>query len=92
MSVSRNRYEFDVVVVGFADARFGQRVGAVVQLRDDTTCTIDQLQHHARSMSASYKIPRRIAFVDAVTRSASGKPDYQWAALQLATALVADDS
>ena len=37
---------FDVVVVGFADARFGQRVGAVVQLRVEGGNPREGAQHH----------------------------------------------
>ncbi|MGH8979171.1 MAG: AMP-binding enzyme, partial [Acidimicrobiia bacterium] len=70
---------FDAVVVGVPDARFGERVVAVVQARDGVPPTLDALQAHARAHVAGYKIPRALVLVDAVLRSPSGKPDYRWA-------------
>jgi acyl-CoA synthetase (AMP-forming)/AMP-acid ligase II len=70
---------FDAVVVGVPDPRFGERVVAVIQARDGVPPTLDELQAHARSHVAGYKIPRALVLVDAVLRSPSGKPDYRWA-------------
>lgn len=67
----------DVVVVGVPDERWGERVVAVAQLRDELT--LDELQEHARAHLASYKIPRDLVVVEQVERSPAGKPDYQWA-------------
>jgi acyl-CoA synthetase (AMP-forming)/AMP-acid ligase II len=41
---------------------------------------LEALQSHCRDFVAGYKVPRRLHVVDAVERSPSGKPDYQWAA------------
>jgi acyl-CoA synthetase (AMP-forming)/AMP-acid ligase II len=41
---------------------------------------LEALQEHCRASIAGYKLPRRLHVVDAVERSPSGKPDYQWAA------------
>jgi fatty-acyl-CoA synthase len=43
------------------------------------TPTLDQLAAHCRIELAPFKVPRRLVLVDAVHRSASGKPDYRWA-------------
>jgi 3-oxocholest-4-en-26-oate---CoA ligase len=70
---------FDVVVVGVPDARWGERVVAVVQPREGRHVTIDALSTHARTHVAGYKAPRDVVEVAAITRSPSGKPDYRWA-------------
>ncbi len=70
---------FDAVVVGVADARWGERVVAVVQLRPLTTITVDDLAAHTRGHLASYKLPRDLVTVDTIVRSPSGKADYRWA-------------
>jgi acyl-CoA synthetase (AMP-forming)/AMP-acid ligase II len=70
---------FDALVVGVPDERWGQKVAAVVQLREGTELTLEELDAHCRSRLAGYKIPRRLTLVEAVQRSPSGKPDYPWA-------------
>jgi acyl-CoA synthetase (AMP-forming)/AMP-acid ligase II len=70
---------FDAVVVGIPDARFGERVIAVVQGRAGTVTTLAEIQEHLRAGLAGYKIPRGIVAVDEIQRSPSGKPDYRWA-------------
>jgi acyl-CoA synthetase (AMP-forming)/AMP-acid ligase II len=71
---------FDAVVVGVADARFGQRVAAVVALRAGRLVAIDELDRHCRVSLAAYKVPRRIVLVDELVRRPSGKADLEWAA------------
>jgi acyl-CoA synthetase (AMP-forming)/AMP-acid ligase II len=70
---------FDAVVVGVPDARWGERVTAVVQPRPDATPSLDDLAEHTRAQLASYKAPRELVLVDQIVRSPSGKPDYRWA-------------
>ncbi|WP_019633518.1 acyl-CoA synthetase [Actinomadura atramentaria] len=70
---------YDVVVVGLADERFGQRVAAVVAPRPGTSPTLEELTEHCRSRLAGYKLPRQIKLVDEVQRTAVGKSDYKWA-------------
>jgi 3-oxocholest-4-en-26-oate---CoA ligase len=80
---------FDVLVVGVPDARWGERVTAVVQPRPGRTPVLDELVEHCRTRIASYKIPRLLFLVDAVPRLPNGKPDYpsaKAAALQLVAA------
>ncbi len=74
---------FDAIVVGAPDERWGQRVTALVQVRDDHGLDLDDLDRHAREHLAGYKLPRLVVPVDEVLRSPSGKADYPWA-LQLA--------
>jgi acyl-CoA synthetase (AMP-forming)/AMP-acid ligase II len=70
---------YDAVVVGVPDERWGQRVAAVVQPRDGTPPTLDDLQEHCRTKLAGYKVPRELHLVELMQRSPSGKPDYRWA-------------
>jgi acyl-CoA synthetase (AMP-forming)/AMP-acid ligase II len=69
----------DAVVVGVPDERWGERVVAVVQARPGARPSLESLQAHAAAHLARYKMPREIVFVDVITRSPSGKPDYRWA-------------
>jgi len=70
---------FDAVVVGVPDSRWGERVVAVVQLREGATPQLDELDSHVREHVAGYKAPRDVVLVDEILRSPSGKPDYRWA-------------
>jgi acyl-CoA synthetase (AMP-forming)/AMP-acid ligase II len=72
---------FDAVVVGVPDERWGQRVAAVVELREgiERPPSLDELAAHARTTLAGYKVPRSVVVVDAIVRSPSGKADYRWA-------------
>jgi acyl-CoA synthetase (AMP-forming)/AMP-acid ligase II len=71
---------FDAVVVGLPDQRWGERVVAVVQVRDGVAPpAFEDLDAQVRTLIAGYKAPRDVVFVDAIVRSPSGKPDYRWA-------------
>ena len=70
---------FDALVAGLPDARFGQRVAAVVQLREGAAATPRSSTEHCRERIAGYKVPREIVVVPAILRSPSGKADYRWA-------------
>jgi acyl-CoA synthetase (AMP-forming)/AMP-acid ligase II len=70
---------FDAIVVGAPDERWGQRVSALVEMREGHELDTEALGLHARQSLAGYKVPRSIQQVDQVRRSPSGKPDYPWA-------------
>jgi acyl-CoA synthetase (AMP-forming)/AMP-acid ligase II len=82
----------DAVVAGVPDERFGERVAAVVGLRPGASAAEEELREHCRATVAGYKVPARIAFVPAVVRSPSGKPDYRWARAVLAGTLDAEEA
>jgi acyl-CoA synthetase (AMP-forming)/AMP-acid ligase II len=70
----------DAVVVGVPDARFGERVVAVVACAADVAAPdLESIQSHCRAQLAGYKVPRALHIVDEVQRSAAGKADYAWA-------------
>jgi acyl-CoA synthetase (AMP-forming)/AMP-acid ligase II len=67
---------FDAVVVGVPDERFGQKVVALVKLRDGADeLTLDMLQEHCRTKIAGYKVPREI-LLGVAPRTNTNKPDY----------------
>ncbi len=70
---------FDALVVGLADERWGQRVEAVISLREGHALTEDEVRAFCRQRLAGYKVPRRVHRVPEVVRHPSGKPDYKWA-------------
>ena len=63
----------DAAVLGIADAEWGQRVAAVVQLQSGEITSREALQAYCRTRLASYKLPREIHFVPMLPRTASGK-------------------
>jgi 3-oxocholest-4-en-26-oate---CoA ligase len=71
---------YDVVVVGAPDARWGERVVAVVQPTSGADPTEGDLMALVRASLAGYKVPKQVIFVDEVVRSPTGKADYRWAA------------
>ncbi|MEU9733842.1 acyl-CoA synthetase [Streptomyces sp. NPDC048002] len=61
----------EVAVVGLPDDRWIEAVTAVVVPRGEVT--EDELIAHARETLAHFKAPKRVVFVDALPRNASGK-------------------
>jgi acyl-CoA synthetase (AMP-forming)/AMP-acid ligase II len=79
----------DAVVVGRPDLRFGQKVVALVAMRDGAApLTLDALQEHCRTLIAGYKVPRRL-LLGTAPRTNTGKPDY---ATAQSIAAAGDDS
>lgn len=70
---------YDCLVVGVPDERFGEAVIALASLLPDQSASEQEILVRARGSLSSYKLPKRIVFVDTVRRAANGKADYQWA-------------
>ncbi|MFF9839712.1 acyl-CoA synthetase [Streptomyces sp. NPDC013740] len=71
---------YDALVAGVPDARWGNHVAAVVQLRDGAgPLDLAAVQAHCRTRLAGYKVPRQLVLADRIQRSPSGKADYRWA-------------
>ncbi len=63
----------EVAVIGVPDDRFGESVFAVIVAKPGHGLTEDEVITHCRQYIGSYKIPRKMAFVDALPKSAVGK-------------------
>lgn len=67
----------DAVVVGLADARFGERICAVVEPVGTRDLTLAELSDHVKSHLAHYKAPRELVVVESIGRAPNGKVDYK---------------
>lgn len=68
----------DAAVIGAPDARFGERVCAVVELQSDARePSLSDLAAHVREHLADYKTPRALVIVDSLRRAPNGKLDYK---------------
>ena len=63
----------EVAVFGVDDENFGQRLKAVVVLRDGASVGEDDIKQHVKSNLAGYKVPRDVEFVDELPRTSTGK-------------------
>ena len=81
---------YDAVVVPTSHERWGQQVTALVAMREGEEISAGQLIESSRDLIAAFKLPRRVIFVDEITRSPSGKADYRWAKSRALEAADAD--
>ena len=63
----------DVAVIGVADAKWGEIVTAIVVPRSDADRQEDSIIEFAHTRIARYKCPKRVEFMAALPRNASGK-------------------
>ena len=70
---------FDCLVVGKKDNKWGQKVVAVIQSRNNSKIDPDSLKDHCKTYIANFKFPKEFFYVDEIKRAPSGKPDYPWA-------------
>lgn len=63
----------EAAVVGVPDEKWGEAVFAVIVPAAGHALTPDEIIAHCRQHIGGYKIPRRMAFVDALPKSALGK-------------------
>ncbi len=79
-AIKRHPAVADCLVVGLPDDRFGERVAAVLSLRDDTDpVDTDTILNDVKGWLSAYKVPRTSVSVTEVRRAANGKADYAWA-------------
>jgi acyl-CoA synthetase (AMP-forming)/AMP-acid ligase II len=76
-ALADHRHVAAAAVFGVADERLGERVAALIEVRDLEAFArdggIDAVLDHLREQLARYKVPERIAVVDALPRNAMGK-------------------
>ncbi|HET8759090.1 MAG TPA: acyl-CoA synthetase [Solirubrobacteraceae bacterium] len=63
----------EVAVFGVDDEKFGQRLKAVVVVREGMSVTEDELKQHIKANLAGYKVPRDVEFMDELPRTSTGK-------------------
>ncbi|XP_077444464.1 malonate--CoA ligase ACSF3, mitochondrial [Stigmatopora argus] len=63
----------DVAVIGAPDVTWGQKVTAVVQLKDGQSLTLPDLKKWAREHMVPYSIPTGLLLVDEIPRNQMGK-------------------
>nr|XP_015223489.1 PREDICTED: acyl-CoA synthetase family member 3, mitochondrial isoform X1 [Lepisosteus oculatus]XP_015223490.1 PREDICTED: acyl-CoA synthetase family member 3, mitochondrial isoform X1 [Lepisosteus oculatus] len=63
----------DVAVIGAPDSTWGQRVTAVVQLKEGRSLSLQQLKTWARECMPSYIIPTSLILVEEMPRNQMGK-------------------
>lgn len=78
-AIRRHPEVLDALVVGRPSERFGQEVVALVQLRDGSSLTGEEIREYATEVVARFKAPRAVLLCDRIERYASGKADYGWA-------------
>ena len=67
----------DALVVGIADAKWGQAITAVVQLEPGAELDEIELKDFVRTRIAAYKVPKRILAKSDLARAPNGKADYK---------------
>lgn len=67
----------DAAVTGIPDPRFGERIVALVQMREGSEVSEHDLREFVRVRLAPYKAPRHVLPVLTIDRLANGKLDYQ---------------
>jgi fatty-acyl-CoA synthase len=63
----------EVAVFGVDYEKFGQRLKAVVVLRDGAKVSADDIKSHVKANLAGYKVPRDVEFMDELPRTSTGK-------------------
>ncbi|MDT0201784.1 acyl-CoA synthetase [Nocardioides sp. AE5] len=76
MAIKGHPAVYDVLVVGLPDERFGTRVHAVVELREDATLELEELRTWLRDHLSGYKLPRGLTLVEEIPRNETGKAQY----------------
>lgn len=67
---------YDALVFGVSDAKWGQAVQAVAQIKATQSLDTEGVRQFMKTLIAGYKIPKQIVFTMEDLRLANGKPAY----------------
>lgn len=70
---------YDALVVATPDERWGSKVTAVIESRNNKSLSLEDVQEEARKHIAGYKVPRELHITPTIHRLPNGKPDYKGA-------------
>lgn len=62
-----------VAVIGLPDARWGERVAAIVVPKEGVLLTADEIIAHCRELIAAYKAPKQVIFTEGLPMTPTGK-------------------
>ena len=63
----------EACVVGIADETWGEKIAAILVLKEGQTLTLDELRDWAKPHLANYKLPTLLKIVEVLPRNAMGK-------------------
>jgi acyl-CoA synthetase (AMP-forming)/AMP-acid ligase II len=63
----------EAAVLGVPDEKYGERVHAVVVLREGASADADELKAHCRERIGGFKIPRSFEFIAELPKTGAGK-------------------
>ncbi len=63
----------EAAAIGLPDARWGERVAAIVALRMGAVLTLDDVRRHCEGKLGGFKTPKQLVIVEALPRNPSGK-------------------
>ena len=78
-AVKRHDDVLDCLVVGVPDERFGERIVAVISVKEGSSLTDEGLITFTAEHLSGYKTPRQVLQAPEVRRGPNGKADYKWA-------------
>ena len=67
----------EAAVMGIPDEIRGEIVGAAISLKTGEVATEQEIKHFCLERIASYKVPKRVVFLDYLPKAASGRIDKQ---------------
>ncbi|MFC1977365.1 class I adenylate-forming enzyme family protein, partial [Chloroflexota bacterium] len=65
----------EAAVIGVPDEMRGEVVGAVVSLKKDEVATEQEIKRFCLERIANYKVPKQVAFLDSLPKTAAGEID-----------------